>query len=71
MQGLTGSQTKSCEFKGLRGERVAGWNESEYAMSIVSYCQCATYALPARFRRFEAKFSMLRRLHVGEQILES
>ena len=59
MQGLTGSQTKSCTFKGLRGERVAAraypmsreigltnWNYKSYVLRITFTAE-SCLALPS------------------------
>lgn len=43
MQGPTGSQTKSCTFKRLRGERVAGGEHAAPLKSIVTNCKHKSY----------------------------
>jgi hypothetical protein len=44
MQGPTGSQTKSCTFKRLRGERVAGGEHAATLKRIAPYCIQKSYA---------------------------
>jgi hypothetical protein len=45
MQGLTGSQTKSCTFKGLRDETVARDARATGLEKIATICKCKAYKL--------------------------
>ena len=45
MQGLTGSQTKSCTFKGLRDETVAGDAHPATIDGAVTNCKIMGYAV--------------------------
>ena len=75
MQGLTGSQTKSCTFKGLRGEGVAAgaypmslesalsnWNYKSYVLRI-TFTPGSCFALPSGWNPL---YAHIRAKHFGD-----
>ena len=61
MQGPTGSQTKSCTFKRLRGERVAGGKHVVTCEMTVTNCNNRSYAFLAAIARARRSCLLSRR----------